>query len=121
MYPSAIINFGLYPQHLGPEFLNTYKKIREDRIKAKHEGNKVMNLTYKLALNGISGMLQSEYSWCYDPKTVLKLRLNCQLMLLMLTEKLIGLGCKIGQLNTDGILYLAERSKFNEVMNACKE
>lgn len=121
MYPSAIINFGLYPQHLGPEFLNTYKKIREDRIKAKHEGNKVMNLTYKLALNGISGMLQSEYSWCYDPKTVLKLRLNCQLMLLMLTEKLIGLGCKIGQLNTDGILYLAERSKFDEVMNACKE
>lgn len=55
MYPSAIINYGLYPQHLGPEFLNTYKKIRQDRIKAKREGNKVMNMTYKLALNGISG------------------------------------------------------------------
>lgn len=55
MYPSAIINYGLYPQHLGPEFLNTYKKIRQDRIKAKREGNKVMNTTYKLALNGISG------------------------------------------------------------------
>ncbi len=121
MYPSAIINYGLYPQHLGPEFLNTYKKIRQDRIKAKREGNKVMNLTYKLALNGISGMLQSEYSWCYDPKTVLKLRLNCQLMLLMLTEKLIALGCKIGQLNTDGILYLVERSKFDDVMRVCKE
>jgi hypothetical protein len=62
MYPSAIINFGLYPQHLGPEFLNTYKKIREDRIKAKREGNTIINQTYKLALNGISGMLQSEYS-----------------------------------------------------------
>lgn len=62
MYPSAIINFGLYPQHLGPEFLRTYKKIREDRIKAKHNGDKVMNQTYKLALNGISGMLQNEYS-----------------------------------------------------------
>ena len=121
MYPSAIINFGLYPSHLGPEFLTTYKKIRTDRIKAKREGNKVLNLTYKLALNGISGMLQSEYSWCYDPKTVLKLRLNCQLMLLMLTEKLIKVGCKIGQLNTDGILYIAPRNKLDEVMAVCKE
>ena len=121
MYPSAIINFGLYPSHLGPEFLTTYKKIKEDRIKAKREGNKVLNLTYKLALNGISGMLQSEYSWCYDPKTVLKLRLNCQLMLLMLTEKLIKVGCKIGQLNTDGVLYIAPRNKLDEVMAVCKE
>lgn len=121
MYPSAIINFGLYPQHLGPEFLNTYKKIREDRIKAKREGNKVINLTYKLALNGISGMLQSQYSWCYDPKTVLKLRLNCQLMLLMLTEKLMSAGCRIGQLNTDGVLYLVPRKKLDEVMQICKE
>lgn len=121
MYPSAIINFGLYPQHLGPEFLDTYKRIKADRIKAKREGNKVINQTYKLALNGISGMLQSEYSWCYDPKTVLRLRLNCQLMLLMLTERLLKCNCKIGQLNTDGILYLAKRNKFDEVMEICKE
>ena len=99
MYPSAIIN----------------------RIKAKREGNKVINQTYKLALNGISGMLQSEYSWCYDPKTVLRLRLNCQLMLLMLTERLLKCDCKIGQLNTDGILYLAKRNKFDEVMEVCKD
>ena len=39
----------------------------------------------------------------------------------MLTEKLIALGCKIGQLNTDGILYLVERSKFDDVMRVCKE
>ena len=121
MYPSAIINFGLYPQHLGPEFLRTYKKIREDRIKAKHNGDKIMNQTYKLALNGISGMLQNEYSWCYDPKTVIRLRLNCQAMLLMLTERLIMLGCRIGQLNTDGALYLAPRDKFDDVMQTCKE
>ena len=121
MYPSAIINYQLYPQHLGPEFLTTYKKIREDRIKAKREGNKIINQTYKLALNGISGMLQSEYSWCYDPKTVLRLRLNCQLMLLMLTERLIKLGCHIGQLNTDGVMYLAPRCCIKDVMRVCKE
>ena len=121
MYPSAIINYGLYPRHLGPEFLTTYKKIKADRLKAKREGNKIMNQTYKLALNGISGMLQSEYSWCYDPKTVITLRLNCQLMLLMLTERLLECGCQIGQLNTDGILYLADTQRVNEVMEVCKE
>jgi hypothetical protein len=121
MYPSAIINYGLYPRHLGPEFLTTYKKIKADRLKAKREGNKIMNQTYKLALNGISGMLQSEYSWCYDPKTVITLRLNCQLMLLMLTERLLECGCRIGQLNTDGILYLADTQRVNEVMEICKE
>ncbi|MDD7757400.1 MAG: hypothetical protein PUJ51_23415 [Clostridiales bacterium] len=42
-------------------------------------------------------------------------------MLLMLTEKLIKVGCKIGQLNTDGILYIAPRNKLNEVMAVCKE
>lgn len=121
MYPSAIINFGLYPRHLGPEFLTTYKRIREDRIKAKREGNDIVNQTYKLALNGISGMLQSPYSWCYDPKTVLTLRLNCQLMLLMLTERLLKLGCRIGQLNTDGVLYLAPKLALNDVLASCKE
>lgn len=121
MYPSAIINYSLYPRHLGPEFLTTYKKIKADRLKAKREGDKIMNQTYKLALNGISGMLQSEYSWCYDPKTVITLRLNCQLMLLMLTERLLKCGCKIGQLNTDGILYLADAQRVNEVMEVCKE
>ena len=42
-------------------------------------------------------------------------------MLLMLTERLIMLGCRIGQLNTDGALYLAPRDKFDDVMQTCKE
>ena len=42
-------------------------------------------------------------------------------MLLMLTEKLIKVGCKIGQLNTDGVLYIAPRNKLDEVMTVCKE
>lgn len=121
LYPSAIINYGLYPRHLGEEFLNTYKQIREDRIKAKKEGNEVVNQTYKLALNGISGMLQSEYSWCYDPKTVITLRLNCQLLLLMLTEQLMLAGCKIIQVNTDGILYQARTNELDKVMEVCSK
>jgi hypothetical protein len=39
----------------------------------------------------------------------------------MLTERLLSVGCKIGQLNTDGILYLAPRNRLDEVMQVCKE
>jgi len=62
LYPSLLISYEFYPQHLGVEFLNVYKKIREERIEAKHNGNKVKNETLKLALNSATGNMQSEYS-----------------------------------------------------------
>jgi hypothetical protein len=34
-YPSILINQGLYPKHIGPEFLTVYKKLVQDRIDAK--------------------------------------------------------------------------------------
>ena len=62
LYPSIIIENGLYPAHLGPIFTEVYKKIKDDRIEAKRNGNKLKNETYKLAINGLTGNLQSEYS-----------------------------------------------------------
>lgn len=62
LYPSIIIQNSIYPQHLGPEFVQVYKRIRDDRIEAKHNGNKLKNETYKLAINGLTGNLQSPYS-----------------------------------------------------------
>jgi hypothetical protein len=62
MYPSIIIEWGLYPKHLGPEFLDVYRSIREERVIAKKNGDKVKNETLKLALNGLTGNLQSPYS-----------------------------------------------------------
>ena len=62
LYPSIIIEHKVYPPHLGDSFLKVYKKIRTDRLNAKHEGNKLVDKTLKLALNGLSGNLQSEFS-----------------------------------------------------------
>ena len=100
LYPSLIIENKFYPPHLGPEFLEVYSKIKEERIEAKHNGEKTKDLTLKLALNGLSGMLQNEHSFCYSPFTVLQVRINGQLSLLMLIEKLVEIGCKIVQTNT---------------------
>lgn len=62
MYPSIILEYKVYPQHLGEAFLKTYDKIRQDRFKAKKEHNSLVSDTLKLSLNGLSGNLQSEYS-----------------------------------------------------------
>lgn len=53
LYPSMLIQHKFYPKHLGPEFLEIYSKIREERLEAKHNGDKVKNETLKFALNGL--------------------------------------------------------------------
>lgn len=74
LYPSMLIQHKFYPKHLGPEFLEVYSKIREERIEAKHNGNKVKNETLKLALNGLSGNLQNEHNFCYSPFAVMQIK-----------------------------------------------
>ena len=53
-----------------------YKQIKDDRIAAKRAGNKLKNETYKLAINGLTGNLQSPYSWVYDPRMVLTIKFS---------------------------------------------
>lgn len=120
LYPSLIIEYGFYPPHLGKEFLEVYKGIKDERIEAKHNGNKLKNLTLKLSINGLSGNLQSEFSWCYSPKTVMRIRINGQLLLLMLAEKLISIGCQIIQANTDGLFVLRKKKDEQKFKDACK-
>lgn len=73
LYPSMLIEYKFYPKHLGPEFLEVYSKIKDERIEAKHNGNKVKNETLKLALNGLSGNLQNEHNFCYSPFAVMQI------------------------------------------------
>ena len=125
LYPSLLISYEFYPQHLGKEFLNIYKQIKDERIEAKHNGNKIKNETLKLALNSVTGNMQSEYSWLYDPKSVMKIRMNGQLFLLKLAEMLINAtNCKIINYNTDGIFILIKRNmldKLKEIIKSFEE
>ncbi|QWM90753.1 DNA polymerase [uncultured phage cr105_1] len=121
LYPSMLIEYKFYPKHLGPEFLEVYKQIKDERIEAKHNGNKVKNETLKLALNGLSGNLQNEHNFCYSPFAVMQIRINGQLLLLMLAEKLTQLGCRIVQANTDGLFVLLKKDVYSKVNNVCRE
>ena len=120
-YPSCLIVNNLYPKHLGIEFVGIYKNIRDERVEAKKNKNSFLADAFKYAINGLSGNLQSQYSWTYDPELVVKLRINCQLMILMLIEKFDLLGAKIVQSNTDGILIKIKKSLLPEIEKAKDE
>ena len=121
LYPSMLIEYGFYPKHLGKEFLEVYKQIKDERIEAKHNGDKVKNETLKLALNGLSGNLQNEHNFCYSPFAVMQIRINGQLLLLMLAEKLTQIGCRIVQANTDGLFVLLKKDVYSKVNSICRE
>ena len=121
MYPSFIIKYKWIPRHLGKEFWQVYSQIYKERIEAKHSGQKLKNLALKLTLNSVTGKMQQETSWMYDPLSVFKIRINGQLTLLMLVDRLLELNCKIVQVNTDGVMYIAKEAQRKEIQNAISE
>ena len=121
LYPSLSIVYKFIPPHLGKEFLEVFSSIREERLEAKRNKEKIKNETLKLAINGESGNLQQQYSWIYSPKTAMQIRMNGQMLLLMLCERLLKLGAELKQINTDGILYLIDKSQYENLQKELKE
>ena len=121
MYPSlAIINHWL-PVHLGKDFWNVYSALYKERLTAKRNGELLKSKAFKQALNALTGKMQQESSWAYDPLNVYKIRINGQLILLMLVDRLLALNCKIVQVNTDGVVYIADKSARLAIADAIKE
>lgn len=120
MYPSIVLKNKLFPKHLGEAFLRVYQTIYDQRVTAKKNGYVIENETLKLALNGLTGNLQSPYSWVYDPMMVFKIRINGQLMLLMLIEMVTEAGFQLIQSNTDGIFVSVPKERQNKYLEICK-
>lgn len=118
MYPSFIVRYGWFPRHLGKAGLDVYTQIYNERIQAKHSGQKHKNLALKLVLNSVTGKMQQETSWMYDPFSVFKIRINGQLILLMLADILLQYSCEIVQVNTDGVMFIAKKSYRDAIMES---
>lgn len=121
LYPSLMRMYHLYPPKLKDILGQIFPQIIDDRLEFKRTGQKNKNETYKYMLNGVSGKMQDETSWLFSPFTVMQVRINGQLLLLMLAERLLKLGCKLYQINTDGILYKLKKSKYEELQQVLKE
>lgn len=120
MYPSLLIEYQWGPRHLGKLFCDLFAGLKTERLEAKHTGQTVKNMFLKIVLNSPTGKMQQEVSWMYDPFNVFKIRINGQLILLMLVDRLLSVGCEIIQCNTDGVVYRAKkttRDKIDELIH----
>ena len=128
LYPSIAIQLGIYPEHLGNQFLDIYDtdivsvRLSEKR-KPKKERDMVIMEGYKLAANGIYGKSGEETSPLYDPLYTMKTTVGGQMFLSLWTEKLVKAipEIKFIQHNTDGITYLCPRKDVNKVKEIGKE
>jgi hypothetical protein len=82
---------------------------------------KVKNEVLKLFLNNITGKMQQETSWMYDTFSVFKIRINGQLVLLMLVDILLQYNCKIVQVNTDGVMFVAKKEIESHLQESVAE
>ena len=114
LYPSIAIKYNLYPQHLTQTFCDIYSRLKQDRL--KYPKGTPENAMLKLALNGVYGDSNSEYSPFYDPQYTLSVTINGQLILCMLAEMYMSVKkLEIIQINTDGITIKVSRNKIDEI------
>lgn len=118
-YPSIAIVNGLYPEHLGPAFVDVYRDLKDQRVVAKRAGNMVESDALKLANNGVYGDSNNMYGPFYDPQYTMAITVNGQLMLVMLVDELRKVpGLQVVQVNTDGMTLKvprAMRGRFDEI------
>ena len=121
-YPSIIIQLGLYPPQIGPEFLRHYagwkvgrdadKVMAEDEslpkeVRAQHKKNANSK---KTLTNGCFGKLGSMWSIFYAPSEMIQVTMTGQLALLMLIEMLELHGIAVISANTDGVVIKCRRN-----------
>lgn len=128
MYPNLGITQGLYPEHLGPEFIAIYDgeivsvRTREKK-KPKKERDFVIVEGFKLASNGSFGKTNEEKSWLYDPMYTLKTTVSGQILISMWAEQLVKASpsLQILQVNTDGITIKVLRSDYEKCITITEE
>lgn len=114
-YPAIILNQGLYPTHLGRDFLKVYRNIVERRIAAKKAGNKLVAASLKITINGSFGKLGSKWSVLYAPDLMIQVTITGQLSLLLLIEMIEDLGIPVISANTDGVLIKCPKERYSEL------
>ena len=119
MYPNIAIANKVFPLHLTEKFCDIYQDVYEQR-KSYAKGT-AENAMLKLALNGVYGDSNNQYSPFFDPKYTMVITVNGQLSLCLLAEKLLKIkDLKIIQVNTDGITVALPRNSKQEYDAICE-
>lgn len=134
-YPSIMIAYEVYPEHLNRGvFVKLVKFLRDTRVAAKHakgdeqvvQGvpNKIVAEALKIVINSIYGKLGFAEGFLYDRLAQLKVTINGQLMTMTLVEELELNGIHVVSANTDGIVLKLPNNKrdiFKEITERWNE
>lgn len=115
-YPNILINGGLYPSALGPNFLIVFKGFKSQRVEAKRTKNFTKDKGLKIFINGMSGKLSDEWSKMYSPDLTIQMTVTGQLTLLLFIEILVCNGFKVISANTDGIVIYHRRNEVEKLL-----
>jgi hypothetical protein len=108
-YPNLAITNSFHPAHLGKDFVSIYKHLFEQR--KQYPKKSAESAMLKLALNGVYGDSNNQFSVFYDPLFTMSITLNGQLLLCLLAEGLMHIpGLRIIQVNTDGLTVRVPRA-----------
>lgn len=121
LYPSLIVLYNYLSRNVPDKSL--FVNIRDERLQAKHDGNKQLAKDLKLPLNTVSGAQENKYNDLYDPLPTRSLRISGQLFLTMLVTMLVE-SCKsitLLNLNTDGIMYEIDEDEVTIADEICAE
>lgn len=113
-YPNLAIKNKVYPAHFGEAFCDIYENVYNTR-KSYKKGT-AENGVFKLALNGVYGDSNNQYSAFLDPQYTMTITINGQMLLCMFAEQAIKIeGLELIQANTDGITVRLPRNRVDEL------
>lgn len=115
-YPYIVLNNELYPEHLGPAFLEVYRNLVMRRLALKKAKNP-LEAGLKIAINGTFGKLGNFYSDIYSPDLLAQVTITGQLALLMQIEMVELAGIPCISANTDGAVYKCPKNKAADLDN----
>lgn len=119
-YPNLAIINNFRPEHLGQAFSVVYNNMFVER--RRFAKGTIENQSYKIVLNGSYGKFGDQYSFLYDPKVMLEICVNGQLLIAMLCERLSFIeGVTIIQANTDGVTIKIPRKNLEQMEATCKK
>lgn len=110
-YPDLILKLGMFPEGIGRIFLEIYQKIKDERVMAKRNKDKVTNESLKIVINGSFGKFGDAYSMLFAPHLLIQTTVTGQLSILMLIERLELAGIKVVSANTDGLVTYSHDSQ----------
>lgn len=122
-YPSIMSQWYQIPEHLGRELAEEIEVVKQERVLLKSQGlgKSTQSDLIKLSLNSLFGNLNNDYTPVKDLKAFLGVCINGQMMLLMLCGRLINIGARIDENNTDGTNFIIAKDRVEEARQVCKE